>query len=196
MGREPLTIFRLSICVLGGIQPDRLKSLLFKSDDDGLWARFLPIWPNPPPLCRPLSGAGAVEMETILARLLSLDMVTDETGEKRPWFVPFSEPARDLMQEFRKTERVWEDDAEGLLLSFIGKLPGLAAGLALVLAHLDWSADGAREPCEITLDHFGRVAHLVQAYLLPMARRASADAATPKPLRAARRLGAILRNAG
>ncbi|MGY6535542.1 MAG: DUF3987 domain-containing protein [Pararhodobacter sp.] len=46
MGREPLTIDRLSIGVLGGIQPDRLKSLLFKSDDDGLLARFLPIWPE------------------------------------------------------------------------------------------------------------------------------------------------------
>ncbi|MGQ5702175.1 DUF3987 domain-containing protein, partial [Sandaracinobacteroides sp. A072] len=49
MGREPLTIDRLSIGVLGGIQPDRLKSLLFKSDDDGLLARFLPIWPEPAP---------------------------------------------------------------------------------------------------------------------------------------------------
>jgi hypothetical protein len=53
MGREPLTIDRLSIGVLGGIQPDRLKRLLFKSDDDGLLARFLPIWPDPAPLHRP-----------------------------------------------------------------------------------------------------------------------------------------------
>ncbi|SOC04751.1 DUF3987 domain-containing protein [Rhodobacter maris] len=193
MGREPLTISRLSICVLGGIQPDRLKSLLFKADDDGLLARFLPIWPDPAPLCRPLNGAGAAEMEAILARLLSLEMVTDETGEKRPWFVHFSESARDLMQEFRKTERVWEADVEGLLLSFIGKLPGLAARLALVLAYLDWAADDSGEPREITVEHFGRAAHLVEAYLLPMARRAYADAATPKPLRAARRLLAILR---
>ena len=53
MGREPLTIDRLSIGVVGGIQPDRLNTLLFKSDDDGLLARFLPIWPEPAPLKRP-----------------------------------------------------------------------------------------------------------------------------------------------
>lgn len=40
MGREPLTIDRLSIAVPGGIQSDRLKSKLFKADDDGLLARL------------------------------------------------------------------------------------------------------------------------------------------------------------
>jgi hypothetical protein len=82
------------------------------------------------------------------------------------------------------------------MLSFVGKLPGLAARLALVLAHLDWAADGADEPLEISNQHFGRAAHLVEAYLLPMARRAYADAATPKAERAARRLVAIIREQG
>lgn len=67
MGREPLTIDRLSIGVLGGIQPDRLKSLLFKSDDDGLLARFLPIWPEPAPLRRPQAWADEALIEAALA---------------------------------------------------------------------------------------------------------------------------------
>ena len=46
------------------------------------------------------------------------------------------------------------------------------------------------------MGHFGRAAHLVEAYFLPMARRAYADAATPKPERAARRLVAIIRDQG
>jgi hypothetical protein len=66
MGREPLTIDRLSIGVLGGIQPDRLKSLLFKSDDDGLLARFVPIWPEPAPLRRPQAWADETLMEAAL----------------------------------------------------------------------------------------------------------------------------------
>jgi hypothetical protein len=196
MGREPLTINRLSIGVLGGIQPDRLKSLLFKSDDDGLLARFLPIWPEPAPLRRPQAWADEALMEAALARLLTLDLVTDEAGEARPWFIPFTDDARALMDDFRTAVRGWEAGAEGLMLSFLGKLPGLAARLALVLAFLDWAADGADEPRAITVGHFGRAAHLVEAYLLPMAQRAYADAATPKAERAARRLVGVIREQG
>jgi hypothetical protein len=47
------------------------------------------------------------------------------------------------MDDFRKAVRGWEDGAEGLMLSFLGKLPGMTARLALVLAFLDWAADGA-----------------------------------------------------
>ena len=65
-----------------------------------------------------------------------------------------------------------------------------------MLAYLDWAADGADEPHAITVGHFGRAAHLVEAYLLPMARRAYADAATPKAERAARRLVSIIREQG
>jgi len=196
MGREPLTIDRLSIGVLGGIQPDRLKSLLFKSDDDGLLARFLPIWPEPAPLRRPQAWADETLMEGALARLLTLDLVTDEHGEARPWFVHFTDDARGLMDDFRQAARGWEGGAEGLLLSFVGKLPGMAARLALVLAFLDWAAEGAEEPHSISVQHFGRAAHLVEAYFLPMARRAYADAATPKAERAARRLVGIIRKQG
>jgi hypothetical protein len=82
------------------------------------------------------------------------------------------------------------------MLSFVGKLPGMAARLALVLGFLDWAADGAEQPHEISHEHFGRAAYLVEAYFLPMARRAYADAATPKPERAARRLVGIIREKG
>src|SRR5690554_5132153 len=149
MGREPLTIDRLTIGVLGGIQPDRLKSLLFKSDDDGLLARFLPIWPNPAPLRRPLAWADETLMEAVLTRLLSLDLVTDEEGHVRPWFISFTDDARDLMDDFRQAVRGWEAEAEGLMLSFLGKLPGLTARLALVLGFLDWAAEGGLEPHDI-----------------------------------------------
>ena len=196
MGREPLTIDRLSICVLGGIQPDRLKTLLLKSDDDGLLARFMPIWPEPAPVQRPQAWADELLMESALTRLLTLDFVTDEAGETRPSFIPFTEDAQRLMHEIKVEARGWEAKAEGLMLSFIGKLPGLTARLALVLAFLDWATEGAEEPREITHQHFGRAAHLVESHLLPMARRAYADAATPKAERAARRLVALIREQG
>lgn len=197
MGREPLTIDRLTIGVLGGIQPDPLKRLLFQAGDDGLMARFLPIWPEPAPLRRPQSWPDEPLMESVLTRLLALDLVADVAGGIGPLYVPFTEEARNLMDDFRAAVRGWEADAEGPMLSFVGKLPGLAARLALVLGLLDWAAgDVAEEPHEITVQHFSRATHLVEDYLLPMARRAYADAAAPKPERAARRLLAIIRDQG
>lgn len=196
MGREPLTIDRLTIAVMGGVQPDRLKTLLFKADDDGLLARFLPIWPAPAPLRRPGAWADEDLMRRVIEKLLTLDLLTDEQDQQRPWIVGFTEGARDLMDDFRQAVRQWESQTDGLMLSFIGKLPGLTARLSLVLAYLDWTSEGAEEPHEITIGHFGRAAHLVEAYVLPMARRAYADAATPKAERAARRLVQVIREQG
>lgn len=196
MGREPLTIDRLSIGVLGGIQPDRLKTLLFKSDDDGLLARFLPIWPDPAPLRRPQAWADELLMEGALARLLTLDLVTDENDDERPLFIQLTDDARDLMDDLRQTVRGWETGAEGLMLSFLGKLPGLTARLSLVLAFLDWAAKGGEPPTSISHVYFGRAAHLVETYFLPMARRAYADAATPQAERAAQRLVGIIQKEG
>ena len=181
---------------MGGIQPDRLKSLLFKSDDDGLLARFLPIWPDPAPVKRPQAKADASLIETTLTRLLSLEPVTDDAGNTRPWIFHFTESARGLLDGFRLQCREWEGQADGSMLSFIGKLPGLSVRLALVLALLDWAADSDDLPAAISEGNYARAAHLLSAYFLPMARRAYSDAATPKPDRAARRLVAIIREKG
>lgn len=196
MSREPLTIDHLSIGVVGGIQPDRLRTLLFKSDDDGLLARFLPIWPHPAPLKRPGGWADEALLDGILIQLLSLKMGTDENGKERPRLIPFSEGASERLQDFREVVRGCEAGAEGLLLSFTGKLPGLAVRLSLVLALLDWAEEGAEEPQEIGAVHFGRAAFLIDAYFLPMARRAYVDASTPKGEWAARRLLALIRERG
>ena len=43
---EPIMVDHLSIAILGGTQPDKLDSLLLHSDDDGLLARFLTVFPR------------------------------------------------------------------------------------------------------------------------------------------------------
>ena len=63
----------------------------------------------------------------------------------------------------------------------------------LVLTYLDWVPGGDMEPHEVTAEHFQRAAHFVEAYALPMARRAYANGSIPKAERAARRLLALIR---
>ncbi|MEZ5782749.1 MAG: DUF3987 domain-containing protein [Rhizobiaceae bacterium] len=196
MGRDPVYVERLSVAVVGGIQPDRLRSLLTKTDDDGLLARFLPIWPHPAPVKRPNLFYDETFIEAAIGKILTLDMPIDEEGAPRPWFIHFSEESRGLLDAFRETVRDWETGTEGLLLSFMGKLPGMAARLSLVLAYLEWASGEADEPGEIGIKQFGRAAHLVAEYLLPMARRAYADASVANSERAARRLVALAREEG
>jgi len=193
MGREPLTIDRLTIGVLGGIQPARLKTLLFKTDDDGLLARFIPIWPEPVPPRRPMAWANQMLIEATLDQLHGLKMRGDPDAGFEPVMVAFSDDATARMDEFRMAVRGWETAAEGLLLSFIGKLPGLAARVSLILAFLDWAAEGCAEPTEISAAHFDRATRLIESYVLPMARRCYADASAPKDERAARHLLGIVR---
>ena len=188
----------LSIGVVGGIQPDRLRTLLLKSDDDGLLARFLPVWPDPAPIQRPRALPDESFIETALQRLHALNMATNERDDFRPWFVSFSEEARDTLHLFQHTVRAWEGNCEGLLLSFIGKLRGLSVRLSLILTYLDWVASDVRqeEPTEINADTFARAALFIETYALPMARRAYADASLSKAEQAARRLLAIIRENG
>lgn len=193
MGRESIWIDHLSVGVLGGIQPDKLKSLLIKTDDDGLLARFLPVFPNPAPIKQPEHGIDDAFIDAALRQLLTLDMVTDEAGDRRPWYIPFGASTRALLNSFRQQVRSWEAGQEGLTLSFTGKLPGLAVRLSLILAFLDWSAGGP-DVHEISPAHFARAAGFIETYVLPMAGRAYADGCSTKEDRAARRLVAAIRD--
>lgn len=193
MGRDPVNIDRLSIGVVGGIQPDKLKSLLMKTDDDGLLARFTPIWPEPVPVKRPQSVPDDVFIRNALDRLWSLRMVTDEHDVTRPWHIPFTEQARDRLDTLRIHLRSIETEADGLILSYIGKLSGLTIRLALVIAYLDWAVDGGDEPFEITEGIFDRAALFVTDYALPMARRSYGSVSLTKPERAAHRLVALIK---
>lgn len=196
MGRDPVYVDRLSVGVLGGIQPDRLRSLLMKTDDDGLLARFFPVWPNPAPVKRPDLSYNESFMENVIHRLLTLSMHRDESGTVRPRVIQFSEDSRDLLDGFREAVRGWESSAEGLLLSFIGKLAGLAVRLSLVIGFMEWASGEADEPQEIIANHFGRAAHLIESYLLPMARRAYVNASVPKDERGSRRLVKLIQEKG
>ncbi len=195
MGRDPVTIDRLSVGVLGGIQPDKLRELMFKVADDGLLARFLPVWPDPAPLKRPTSIVDDALIERAVVRLLNLRMIEEDDGA-RPWLIGFTDDARNGMDLLREKVRAWEAETAGLMLSFIGKLPGLAARLALVLAHLDYAVEDAEEPREITAEHFRRAANLIETYVVPMARRAYAAGSVPKEERAATRLLALILKQG
>lgn len=190
---EPVTVDRLSVAVLGGTQPDKLNSLLMKSDDDGLLARFLTVFPEPVALSRPTALLDDARLKTAIEQMRSLSPAYDDAGNPRPLLVHFTEPARDALQGFRGQCRSWEQGATGLMKSHIGKMPGMVVRVSCVLAHLDWAADTSPAfPDCITPAHVGRACYLVGEYLQGHAQRAYGVAGAPDEIRNAQRLANLI----
>jgi uncharacterized protein DUF3987 len=194
---EPVMVDHLSVSVLGGTQPDKLDSLLVKTDDDGLLARFLTVYPAAVPLARPKARLDEARLVEGLKRLRSLQPARDEAGHQRPFFVHLTEAAGDALQEFRQQCRNWEAEAEGVFKGHIGKLPGLAVRVACVLAHLDYAASAnAMMPTEIDSAHIGRACHLVGEHYRLHAFRAYGASKPTQEIEGARTIGCIIRTEG
>jgi len=184
-GDAEISVPHLTWTILGGIQPDRLASLLMGGDDDGLAARFLYCWPSArPALKRPVPGPGLARGDTWLARLRSLPWAPPE-----PVCLPLDDAAQTTFQEWRARLPEMEEGAAGLFLSWLGKLPGYALRLALIFSHLAWCAtDGAAPPGVVTETDMLRAVTFLADYAVPMAQRTFGEAALPTAERDARTL--------
>jgi hypothetical protein len=176
---EPIIIPALTVGICGGIQPDRLRSQVLSGDDDGLAARFLYFWPEPVPPRRPtrLPPSGA---RTKLELLHGLKEQLGADGKRVP--LPFASAAADALQAYRAEVAELESETSGLFCSWLGKLPGVAVRLGTVLEHLYWAGDreGDIPPQEITERAAVAAIAFLDAYALPMARRAFGDAGQPQ----------------
>jgi hypothetical protein len=183
---NPVNVPHLLWGILGTIQPDRVSTLMMAGDDDGLTARFLYCWPEPLPPRRPARHADNEAAFHRLARLRAL--AWDDAPEPR--VMPLTERAVDVLQEWRLQVAEMEDSTAGLMLSWLGKLPGMALRLALVLELLAWSETegGTAEPEAVSERSLVAAVTFLEDFALPMARRTFGAAALPQAERDARRL--------
>ena len=176
---EPIMVPSLTLAIMGGIQPDRLATLVLSGDDDGLAARFLYLWPERTPPKRPdnpvPSGAKAK-----LIKLADLEEKRDEFGNRIA--LRFDETAASALQEYRKQVATAEAEASGLYLSWLGKLPGVAVRLAVMFEHLYWCGDNEHEAPPDSISERAAVAAIafLDRYAAPMARRCFGEAALPQ----------------
>jgi hypothetical protein len=155
-------------------------------DDDDLSARLLYCWPAPLPPRRPDRVA---DNDGAFQRLMRLRLL-DWREMPDPAVVPFSPSAAAAIQEWRCDVATIEGESSGLMLSWVGKLPGLAVRLALILEFLTWSEapEGTAEPTEIGERATIAAITFLSEFALPMARRTLGAAALPEAEKDARRL--------
>lgn len=175
---QPIVIPYLTLSILGGIQPDKLDSLLLKGDDDGLSARFLFIWPEPIRLVRPQNDFDLSVLARAFARLEALEMAEDE-GRLVPVVLKLDNP--DPIETWAQG---LQDEAErmgGVYGSFLGKARGVAVRLAGLIELMGWAiGDNEKPPCSVSTESLQSAMKLIDTYIILMAKRVFNDAAIPE----------------
>lgn len=181
-----LYIPRLTVSILGAVQPERLNVMLLTGEDDGLRSRFLWVWPEPVGRQRPSRVPGGERLTSALRWLRSIPFKVDDKGVRTPQTLPLTQEAADSYEQWWR----WQDDsvrgASGMMASTLAKGPGQVLRLALVLALAEAAFHGGQLPESVDVLHVVRAIALWEDYFAPMAARVFGDAALPEVDRDAR----------
>lgn len=176
IGRGDLIIENLSVCLLGGIQPDLIRKIASDTHDDGLLQRMIPI------VLRP-SGDGRDErMPNIVAQYGSL---ARGLHRMQPPFLGsgggnlssageghlvFDDEGQEIFRAAQRRHRELMDFeiVNAKLGSAVGKYDGIFGRLAIVF-HCIEHADKDRPPRVISVDTVGRVDTFMRRFLFPHA---------------------------
>ena len=159
IGRGEIYIGNLSVSLIGGIQPAKLAEL-HGLTSDGLLQRFLPVMMRPSTLPQDCEGDDWENFHALVYKLI-------KAKHQR---LLLSNSALSVMNDLRAHLQRLEEAAAGLtdgLQAFIGKLPGVAGRLAVIL-HMAALPHGTARP-EIMLDTVEHVRTLVLDFIVPHA---------------------------
>jgi Protein of unknown function (DUF3987)/Bifunctional DNA primase/polymerase, N-terminal len=152
ISRERVTLKRLCLSLLGGIQPGRLHELVRGavqggSSDDGLLQRFgLMVWPDPIPVFtlvdRPPNEFASNALNEVFERLAKL-----ESNEDMPIVWRFDVAAQATFNEWLVAHetRLRQGDLHAALESHLSKYKKLVPALALIFALVTKTCDSKKQ---------------------------------------------------
>lgn len=185
---KPIHIPFLSVSVLGGIQPEKLNSVI-SGDDDGFAARFLWLYPDAIPPKRRYDKVDSLAVLGAMRRLLVLKPSEDVVGECKPVIIALAEDAANVFHEWNSNNYEYGKNTFGLMKSFYGKNNGQVLRLALVFEYIWWAvSDNEHEPVYISKKAVDAAILCMKEYFQPMAEQVFGDAAIPEEDRLAGRL--------
>ena len=189
----PLVVPRFPVSIVGSIQPDRLAEAL-EGSDDGMAARFLYTWPDPPRYV-PLMERRIPADDEALARLQLIARIAGTASEPRR--LTLEHKAFAAFDKFLEELHELGIQSDGIEAGWLGKGRGGVARLAAVLALLRWSEEpdsGIHLPPEtIQAADMTNAIYLWRDYLLPHARAVFYQAGRGDPDRLARRVARWLK---
>lgn len=169
VGRGSITIESLSVSMLGGIQPDKIRSIFKGGDDDGLIQRIIPIilkqsakgTPAPPPEENELYGQMIKRFTNIKA---ARDLESNFLGNGKLVFDEGAQRIQDGVED--RCMAFYPIEQENpKLASHIGKYTGLFARLCVIF-HCIENAFEDKIARTITQDTAERVSRFIFDYLM------------------------------
>ncbi len=130
---RPLEIPSASLSMIGGIQPEKLQELLAKDPDDGLAARFLYAWPDPPTRI-PLYQRSAPDDGAMSTAMLRLWQIAASPAS--PLRLAIDPHDYDPLHAQLHSLQARQTD---YLAGFVGKGNGTVIRLAGILTLLEWA---------------------------------------------------------
>ena len=173
---KPIVVDRHLLSICGGIQPDRVDSLLIKkADDDGLAARFLFTWPDAQRPRRPTTAFDPAPLQDAFRRLYALELVQGANGLE-PLTMKLAAEAADRFEEVRQRLYDREQAAAKMLKSFFGKTPGMLLRLSGLLELLERACiDSGDWPTTVSAGKIEAGETLIE-YFIEMAERVYGEA--------------------
>ena len=194
---DPLFIDSLTLSITGGIQPDKLVSLLMQGDDDGLCARFLLTFPEPVAPKMPNRRGDFDGALRAIQRLHRLQMGSDDQGKPKPVTMPLSQAAAMNLDAWQRESHQANLLADGLYASHLGKLDGLALRLAGITTLMQWAAeDEGAPPEDIGARAIDDALDFIDGYAKPMGQRVYGDAALSLEERMAKQIAKRIKKDG
>ncbi|WP_245228703.1 DUF3987 domain-containing protein [Pontixanthobacter sp. CEM42] len=190
--KAPIEIDFNGVSVIGGIQPDKLATLL-ASPDDGLIPRFLWTWPDKVPYRRPTQIADIGTIEGIYRKIEAIEWGQDGEGQPCAVTLSLTPGAEDIFAAWEEANSEIDEDSSGLIKSTIGKMNGVLLRLALVAEYTEWALGQGNEPKEISAKSIEAAAAWIDDFAKPMAARVYGDASLPKSERDAAILARYIR---
>ena len=192
----PIHIPRLSISVLGGSQPDTLRSFVTAKQNKGFAARWLYVFPEPSVGFR---IAKAAKIGLALDRLRRLRDL--ELSGKKPLGIAVARQARARFEAWVADKQIAaKSDEEGVWGQWLGKQGGVALRLALVFEHLWWAAAARRTdqngPTHVSAAALSGAMKFIDDYAAPMAAIAMNNAGRPVEEQDARSLLRLIERGG
>jgi hypothetical protein len=184
--REPVDIPFCAVSLLGGIQPDRLKSMFKPDDDDGLAARTIFAWPDAVQRRRPTERVDDTRLHAALARLWSMPFPMLGDGTQAEVIVPLEPDAASEFQAWWEARGWMERDAPSpLVASAIAKLNGMSLRVAQTLEFLEWAWTGsnAPEPTQVGMKSVTLAIRIIDEWVQPNLLRVYGEAALPQDQR-------------
>ncbi|MBS0237757.1 MAG: DUF3987 domain-containing protein [Proteobacteria bacterium] len=183
---ESINIPFCAVSLLGGLQPDRLNTLLLCGDDDGLAARMLYAWPDPVVPRRPARVPDPHSLQAALQRLSDLPFEIGSDGTLSSRVVLLESDAADEFQSWWEGKQwAMKLDAAGRLAGAIGKLDGVTLRIAQTLEFLAWAwgRSNEPEPARIGILSVLNALRIIEEWVRPTLARVFAEAALPQAQR-------------